>query len=290
MVNPFDIRTVLLAKHAQHVVLIHFPIALFITGVGLDLLSRGNCQSRWASAAYVNLSLAAAMVIPAVLTGVLAWQLALEGKKLKGLLLYHVVVASIAAAVVIASWWMHWRSRKGGTLVLPRLRIPVELFGVAVVGLTAHLGGYLTGVNSWSGPHARVLSEKRQFLGQSQAFFNVLNQLAVEADSVPGGFWAFSPSWKASAVSAACTALAFFNESHFDNFTKECTMFEGLFQPMHLLVIFGIALLVFGPKKLPELGKGIGEGIRGFKSAMKAEEEKAPVTTSAANEPGTSKE
>ena len=37
-------------------------------------------------------------------------------------------------------------------------------------------------------------------------------------------------------------------------------MFEGLFQPMHLLVIFGIALLVFGPKKLPELGKGIGEG------------------------------
>ena len=58
-------------------------------------------------------------------------------------------------------------------------------------------------------------------------------------------------------------------------------MFEGLFQPMHLLVIFGIALLIFGPKKLPELGKGIGEGIRGFKSAMKADEEKpgkAPST------------
>ena len=45
-------------------------------------------------------------------------------------------------------------------------------------------------------------------------------------------------------------------------------MFEGLFQPMHLLVIFGIALLVFGPRKLPELGKGIGEGIRGFKAAI----------------------
>jgi sec-independent protein translocase protein TatA len=50
-------------------------------------------------------------------------------------------------------------------------------------------------------------------------------------------------------------------------------MFEGLLQPMHLLVIFGIALLVFGPKKLPELGKGIGEGIRGFKAALKEEEE-----------------
>jgi len=49
-------------------------------------------------------------------------------------------------------------------------------------------------------------------------------------------------------------------------------MFEGLFQPMHLLVIFGIALLVFGPKKLPELGKGIGDGIRGFRSALKEPE------------------
>jgi sec-independent protein translocase protein TatA len=46
-------------------------------------------------------------------------------------------------------------------------------------------------------------------------------------------------------------------------------MFEGLLQPMHLLVIAGIALLVFGPKKLPELGKGIGEGIRSFKAAIK---------------------
>jgi sec-independent protein translocase protein TatA len=46
-------------------------------------------------------------------------------------------------------------------------------------------------------------------------------------------------------------------------------MFEGLFQPMHLLVIFFIALLVFGPKKLPELGKGIGEGIRALKAGMK---------------------
>ena len=57
-------------------------------------------------------------------------------------------------------------------------------------------------------------------------------------------------------------------------------MFDGLFQPMHLFVIFGIALLVFGPKKLPELGKGIGEGIRGFKAAMKGDTH--PETTTAA--------
>lgn len=51
-------------------------------------------------------------------------------------------------------------------------------------------------------------------------------------------------------------------------------MFEGLFQPMHLLVIFAIALLVFGPKKLPELGKGLGDGIRALKEGMKERETK----------------
>jgi len=56
-------------------------------------------------------------------------------------------------------------------------------------------------------------------------------------------------------------------------------MFEGFFQPMHLLLIFGIALLVFGPKKLPQLGKGIGEGIRGFKSAMKESDNPSKKTS-----------
>jgi sec-independent protein translocase protein TatA len=56
-------------------------------------------------------------------------------------------------------------------------------------------------------------------------------------------------------------------------------MFEGLFQPTHLLLILGIALLVFGPKKLPDLGKGIGEGIRGFKSAMKESEDPSQKTS-----------
>ena len=46
-------------------------------------------------------------------------------------------------------------------------------------------------------------------------------------------------------------------------------MFEGLFQPLHLLVIFVIALLIFGPKRLPEMGKGLGDGIRALKDGMK---------------------
>ena len=66
-------------------------------------------------------------------------------------------------------------------------------------------------------------------------------------------------------------------------------MFEGLFQPMHLLVLLGIALLIFGPKKLPELGKGLGDGIRGFKSSLRGNDEDkevivTPKTTADVNE------
>jgi uncharacterized membrane protein len=73
MAHPFDLRTILLVKRAQHVVMIHFPIVQLIAGVGLDLLSRGKRDSQLAIAGYWNLSLAAATVLPAVLTGVLAW-------------------------------------------------------------------------------------------------------------------------------------------------------------------------------------------------------------------------
>jgi len=59
-------------------------------------------------------------------------------------------------------------------------------------------------------------------------------------------------------------------------------MFEGLFQPIHLIIVLGIVLLVFGPKKLPELGKGLGEAIHGFKKAFNEQPEnpaKSETTT-----------
>ena len=54
-------------------------------------------------------------------------------------------------------------------------------------------------------------------------------------------------------------------------------MFEGLFQPMHLLVILVIVLLLFGPKRLGEIGKGLGEGIRAFRQGVR--DEKPPSET-----------
>jgi sec-independent protein translocase protein TatA len=53
-------------------------------------------------------------------------------------------------------------------------------------------------------------------------------------------------------------------------------MLEGLLQPPHLVMILAIALVVFGPARLPELGKGLGEAIRGFKAAIQGEPPPAP--------------
>ncbi len=53
-------------------------------------------------------------------------------------------------------------------------------------------------------------------------------------------------------------------------------MFEGLFQPMHLILILMIVLIIFGPGRLPELGEGLGKSIKAFKKAMK-DEEKSPA-------------
>ena len=82
-VNPFDLKTLLLAKHAQHVVLIHFPIALFIAAVAFDLIAHWTKRRGLTDAAYYNLLVAAISTV--LVTGILAWQYQLDGQKLKGI-------------------------------------------------------------------------------------------------------------------------------------------------------------------------------------------------------------
>ncbi|HEY2353092.1 MAG TPA: DUF2231 domain-containing protein [Candidatus Acidoferrum sp.] len=153
--HPFDIRAVILAKHAQHVVLVHFPIALFISGVALDFAAHWTKRRRLGEAAYINLLLAAAMTVPTVASGLAAWQWALEGQKLKGVLLLHLVFGLISASLICAVWWIHYRARArahGESMAddafLPGYRLIVEAAAVAVVAMTGHLGGFLSGVNT----------------------------------------------------------------------------------------------------------------------------------------------
>lgn len=144
--NPFDLKTVLLAKHAQHVVLIHFPIALFISGAVFDLISHWTKRRGLADTAYYNLLAAAISTFPVLATGVLAWQFQLEGQTLKGLLLLHLVCACISSVMIWVVWWAHFRARRR-MAALPNYRLTLELVGVGIIALTGHVGGFLSGVN-----------------------------------------------------------------------------------------------------------------------------------------------
>src|ERR1700723_4319572 len=145
--HPFDVKTIVFAKHAQHVVLIHFPIALFIIGVLFDFLAQWRKQLLLAVAAYYNLLVAAIATIPVVVTGILAWQWELEGQKLKGILLMHLVMGCAASVLIWVVWFIHRRSRRNQGKVLPGYRLPIEAVAVVIVALTGHLGGFLSGVN-----------------------------------------------------------------------------------------------------------------------------------------------
>ena len=147
LLNPFDPKTALLAKHAQHVVLIHFPIALFISGVVFGWIGQWKARRGLLDAGYYNLLLAAASTIPTTISGLLAWQLQLEGQKLKGTLLLHLIFACVSAALI----WLVWSRRRSArnTGVSPSVvLIALEAAALGIIAVTAHLGGFVSGVNA----------------------------------------------------------------------------------------------------------------------------------------------
>lgn len=143
--SPFDVKSILLAKHAQHVVLVHFPIALFVVGVLFDWIAQWKSNTGLATAAYYNLSIAALSTLPVVATGILAWQWQLEGSRLRGNLLLHLVLGSGASLLIWLVWFVHYRAQRGRDL--PVYRLPLEGLTAILVALAGHLGGFLSGVN-----------------------------------------------------------------------------------------------------------------------------------------------
>ena len=147
-VSPFDPKEVLLAKHAQHVVLVHFPIALLLTGVAFDFAGQWLKKPVLAVVARYNIAIAAVATIPVIATGLVAWQWQLEGHKLKGILLQHLVLGLLSSVLIWLVFWMHFRASRTPDGRLPSYRLPVEVVAALVVAVTAHLGGFLSGVNA----------------------------------------------------------------------------------------------------------------------------------------------
>ena len=147
MVNPFDLKTVFMAKHAQHVVLIHFPIALFIAAVAFDYLAQWTNNHALAVAAYFNFLLAAISTVPVVASGLAAGQWALAGQRLKGILLMHLTLGCTSSVLIWIVFWIHRQAHRSPERSLPKYRLPIEALAVLIVVLTGHLGGFLSGVN-----------------------------------------------------------------------------------------------------------------------------------------------
>ena len=146
-INPFDLKTALLARHAQHVVLVHFPIALFITGVAFDVIAIWKGSRSLAAAAYYNVLAAAISALPTVATGLLAWQLLLGGARLRGNLRLHLILALVSTAAIWLVWSLHFRAQRKHQTLSPTARVIVEFAAVFLVALTGHIGGFLSGVN-----------------------------------------------------------------------------------------------------------------------------------------------
>jgi len=146
-VNPFDVKAALLAGHAQHPVIIHFPIGLFIASVVFDLLAVWRKKPILAAVGYYNL-LGAALTLPlAIATGLGAWQWQLEGATLKGNLRLHMICAVTSALLIFFLCWM--RSRLRVKNISPGVSYAaVTLFALMAITLTGHLGGIVSGVET----------------------------------------------------------------------------------------------------------------------------------------------
>jgi uncharacterized membrane protein len=145
--NPFDLKSVLLAKHAQHVAMVHFPIALTFVSVLFDLLSLRKQSLALLRAAYYTVIVAAISAVPTIATGLLAWQWQLEGARIKGNLKLHLILALFSSAMIWLVCWLHIKEQRKPQFNSPGARLAVEFVAVAMTLLTGHVGGFVSGVN-----------------------------------------------------------------------------------------------------------------------------------------------
>jgi uncharacterized membrane protein len=145
--NPFDLKSVLLAKHAQHVAMVHFPIALTFVSVLFDLLSLRKQSLALLRAAYYTVIVAAISAVPTIATGLLAWQWQLEGARIKGNLKLHLILALCSSALIWIVCWFHIKEQRKPQFNSPGARLAVEFVAVAMTLLTGHIGGFVSGVN-----------------------------------------------------------------------------------------------------------------------------------------------
>ena len=145
--NPSDLKAALMAGHAQHPVIVHFPIALFIASVVFDALALWRKRPILAAVAFYNLVGAAATIPFAIATGLGAWRWQLEGAVLKGNLRLHLICALTSASLIFILCWMRSRLRAKG-MAPGTVYVAMTFLALMMITLTGHLGGILSGIET----------------------------------------------------------------------------------------------------------------------------------------------
>ena len=145
--GAFDLKAAIQAPHAQHPVLVHFPIALFIASAVFEVLALWRKQPVFAAVAYFNLFGAALSLPFTIATGLGAWRWQLEGATLKGNLRLHLAFAIATATIIFILFGTRFRLRKNGNSPSAGYFALLAL-GLMMITITGHLGGILSGVEA----------------------------------------------------------------------------------------------------------------------------------------------
>jgi uncharacterized membrane protein len=141
--SPFDLHAIVFASHAQHPVLVHLPIGLFIASLLFDLIARGK-KSPLNIAAYYNLALGAITAVFAVVTGIIAWQWKFDGAALVGNLRLHLILGIVTTVLMFALWAV--RKKQAPDHPVSSGYLALAVITAAILALTGHIGGILSGV------------------------------------------------------------------------------------------------------------------------------------------------
>jgi uncharacterized membrane protein len=142
--NPFAPETFIKPKHGNHPIVVHFPIALFMIGLLFDILGIKKKKPLLVQVGFYNLQVAAIASLPAILSGLLAWQWAYGGTPLAGYLLIHLILGIVTSVLLCALWRMRAKKREDVYQGINGTYIAIAVITLLVLTITGHLGGYLT--------------------------------------------------------------------------------------------------------------------------------------------------
>ena len=137
------IQTLLFPKHAQHPVVVHFPIALLLIGLFFDFLGAKTKNRSLHDAAYYNIAAAALFAPITVVTGLGAWWFAYGHTALTGNILYHLILGIVSMLIIWGLWGLRRNELREETKTFRIAYIVLGVLALPVIAITGHLGGIL---------------------------------------------------------------------------------------------------------------------------------------------------